>query len=227
VPTDGQPWRAWLFGSVALLGAAITAFYIGRLFFMTFEGTKRWTARADGSHQHPHEASALMTVPMIILAIGSFALGGILISGSRFPHWLEPSVGVTEHGEPVIPAPVLVALSLLVVAVGLVIAWRRYAVAPVPTTPPLGTTLTRAARKDLYQDVVNDGVLVVPGQVLTRSLVYGDRALVDGAVSGLAKGAVASGDLARRPQTGYVRSYASTMLLGLVALVVVVLALQS
>ena len=51
--------------------------------------------------------------------------------------------------------------------------------------------------------------------------------LVDGAVSGLAKGTVASGDLARRPQTGYVRSYASTMLLGLVALVVVVLALQS
>ncbi len=227
VPTTGQPWRAWLFGTVALLGAAITAFYIARLFFMTFEGTKRWTPKADGSHQHPHEAPALMTVPMIVLAVGSVAIGGILATGSRFTRWLEPSIGATDHGEPVIPAPVLIALSLLVVVIGVVVAWRRYAVSAVPTTPPLGTTLTRAARKDLYQDVVNDGVLVVPGQVLTRSLVYGDRALVDGAVAGIAKATVASGDLARRPQTGYVRSYASTMLLGLVALVVVVLALQS
>jgi len=87
--------------------------------------------------------------------------------------------------------------------------------------------LTRAARKDLYQDAANDAVLVVPGRVLTGSLVYGDRAVVDGAVAGLGRATVAAGDLARRPQTGYVRSYAATMLLGLVALLVVVLALSS
>ena len=74
---------------------------------------------------------------------------------------------------------------------------------------------------------MNDAVLVVPGQLLTRSLVYGDRAVVDGAVSGIAKTTVAAGDVARKVQTGHVRSYAATMTLGIVVLAVVVLALGS
>ena len=56
IPIDGQEWRAWVFGTVALLGAGITAFYMSRLFFMTFEGERRWSTKADGSPQHPHES---------------------------------------------------------------------------------------------------------------------------------------------------------------------------
>lgn len=227
IPVDGAQWRAWVFGTVALLGAGITSFYMSRLFFMTFEGDRRWSARKDGSEQHPHESPALMTWPMIILAIGSVGLGLVLATGDRFVDWLEPVTGHAEHGEPVLPAWSLIALTLAVVVVGLVIAWRRYAVSTVPVVPPLGTALTRAARVDLYQDAVNDAVLVEPGQHLTRSLVYADHAVVDGGAKGLAHTTVGLGSLLRRAQTGYVRTYAGAMLGGLVVLLVVVLAVQS
>ena len=98
-------------------------------------------------------------------------------------------------------------------------------VARSPSSPPVGTSLTRAARVDLYQDAVNDVALVEPGQYLTRSLVYADRPVVDGAVTGRrASDGPAGRRRSARLQTGFVRSYAATMLLGLVVLVVVVLA---
>ncbi|MBO0920452.1 NADH-quinone oxidoreductase subunit L [Cellulomonas sp. zg-ZUI222] len=225
VPVDGEPWRAWVFGTVALVGAGITAFYMSRLFFMTFEGQRRWSTRRDGSEQHPHESPALMTWPMIVLAVGSVGLGWVL-STVGFVEWLEPSVGHTEHEEPVLAVPVLIALTLIAVALGLVLAWRRYAVSAVPVTPPLGTALTRAARVDLYQDAVNDALLVEPGQYLTRSLVYGDKAVVDGAVTGLGRATVALGDLVRRVQNGFARSYAAAMVVGVVVLAFVVLAVR-
>lgn len=224
VPVDGAPWRAWVFGTVALLGAGITAFYMSRLFFMTFEGERRWTARSDGTPQHPHEAPRLMTVPMIVLAVGSVGLGAVLSLGGGFTSWLEPVTGHVEHEEPVLPAWVLIAATLAVVVVGLVLAWRQYATSTVPVVAPAGSPLTRAARVDLYQDAVNHAVLVEPGQHLTRSLVYGDRQVVDGAFSGLGRLTIGLGDAVRRLQTGFARTYAATMALGLVVLVVAVLA---
>ena len=75
VPVDGAPWRAWVFGGITMLAAGITAFYMSRLFFMTFEGERRWSTKRDGSAQHPHESPKLMTWPMIVLAVGSVGLG--------------------------------------------------------------------------------------------------------------------------------------------------------
>ena len=115
---------------------------------------------------------------------------------------------------------------MLVVA-GAVLAWRRYAISTVPVIPPLGTALTRAARVDLYQDAVNDALLVEPGQHLTRSLVYVDKAVVDGAAVGVGQTTVGLGQILRKTQTGFVRSYAATMLIGLIVLVVAVLVIQS
>ena len=91
--------------------------------------------------------------------------------------------------------------------------------------PPVGTALTRAARVDLYQDSVND---VAPGRArpgphpLAR--VRRPRPSIDGTVTGVGLSTVLLGGWVRRLQTGYVRSYAASMLLGLVVLVVVVLA---
>jgi NADH-quinone oxidoreductase subunit L len=224
VPEGAGEWRAWLFGAVALIGAGITAFYMSRLFFMTFHGKKRWTKDAEGHEPHPHESPALMTIPMVVLAIGSVGLGFVLQLGGGFTTWLEPVTGHVEHHEPVLPVLVIQVVTLLAVAVGLVLAWRQYASLPVPETAPEGSALTRAARVDLYQDAVNDAVLVEPGQHLTRSLVYGDRTAVDGTFTGLGRLTVGIGELVRRLQTGYARQYAATMLLGLVVLAVVVLA---
>jgi NADH-quinone oxidoreductase subunit L len=241
LPVDGSPWRAWVFGSVALLGAGLTSFYMSRLFFMTFHGTRRWddgsgtpASLAAGSAveltvQHPHESSRLMTAPMVVLAIGSVGLGWLLSLGGGITGWLEPVTGVVdrEANSPVLPVNVLVTATLALVAIGILLAWRQYAGSLVPVVAPRGSVLTRAARKDLYQDEVNDALLVQPGRYLTRSLVFGDRQVVDGGATGLARLAVGSGTVLRRFQNGYVRSYAATMLIGLVVLVGAVLAARN
>jgi NADH-quinone oxidoreductase subunit L len=228
---DGE-WQPWVFGTVALVGVGITAFYMSRLFFMTFHGSRRWDdgsgmvpgGPADGPARHPHEAPGLMVWPMIILAGGSALLGGALAIGGGFTTWLEPVTGAVEHHAPVLGVPVIMTLTILLIVAGVVLAWRQYAAAPVAVVPPRGSVLTRAARRDLYADEVHEALLMRPGQYLTRSLVYGDRQVVDGAVTGVSRAVAGSGELLRRLQTGYVRSYALTMVLGIVVLVVVVLA---
>ncbi|GAA4418157.1 NADH-quinone oxidoreductase subunit L [Georgenia halophila] len=227
----GEGWQAWVFGIAALLGAGITAFYMSRLFFMTFHGKARWSEKGAGTGdgpgtpvRHPHESPALMTVPMIVLAIGSVALGGLLAWGDVFVHWLEPVVGHPEHHEPVLPVRVIQVLVVGLVILGAVIAWLRYGARPVPAHAPEGTALTRAARNDLYQDAVNEGVFMRPSQYLTRALVFSDVAVVDGVVRGIARSTAGLGTAVRRVQTGYVRSYAALMLGGVVLALVVVLA---
>src|SRR5450756_3140454 len=69
----GEGWRPWIFGFAALIGAGVTAFYMSRLFFMTFHGKKRWPKEA-----RPHESPRSMTIPMVVLAAGSAFMGLIL-----------------------------------------------------------------------------------------------------------------------------------------------------
>ncbi len=217
----GEGWRPWVFGGAALMGAGITAFYMSRLFFMTFQGRKRWPDEA-----HPHESPRLMTYPMMILALGSGLLGGFLVMGGRFTSWLEPVTGGGEEHHPVIPKYPLMALTLALVALGVFLAWRQYWQAEVPQTAPRGSVLTRAARRDLYQDDVNEAVFMRPGQYLTRFLVFADTRGVDGAVGGLAAGIGGLAGRLRRWQSGLVRSYAMSMLAGVVVLVLGVLAVR-
>ncbi len=210
----GEGWRPWVFGGAALIGAGITAFYMSRLFFMTFHGKKRWTEDV-----HPHESSLTMTVPMIVLAVGSALLGLGLSIGGTFTHWLEPVVGAHAEGEhPVLPVWSLMTLTLLLVAGGIALAWLRYWRDEVPRVQPAGSLVTRAARRDLYQDDVNEGVFMRPGVHLTRSLVFADNRGVDGAVGGLAALVGGTSSRLRRLQNGFARSYALTMLAGVVAI---------
>ena len=219
----GEGWRPWVFGLVTMLGAAITAFYMSRLFFMTFHGEKRWPKDA-----HPHESPSLMTVPMVILAFGSAFLGLFLALGDRFATWLEPVVGGGHGAEhhPVLPIPVITFGTLALVILGAGYAWLRYWRDQVPKTAPAGSLLTRAARQDLYQDQVNEGLLMRPGLHLTRSLVYADQKGVDGAVGGLAALIGGTSARVRKIQNGLARSYALTMLLGVVVILGAVWVMQ-
>ncbi len=217
----GDGWRPWVFGGAALLGAGVTAFYMSRLFFMTFHGRKRWPKDA-----HPHESPLLMTVPMVILSVGSACLGGVLVAGDMFHTWLEPVTGAAEEGEPVIAKYPLMVITLVLVALGVALAWQQYWRAEVAQTAPRGSILTRAARRDLYQDDVNEAVLMRPGQYLTRSLVFVDSVGVDGAVGGIAALIGGLAGRLRRWQTGYVRSYAMSMLAGVLVLALGVLAVR-
>jgi NADH-quinone oxidoreductase subunit L len=159
-----------------------------------------------------------MTVPMIILAFGSAFLGLILGPTNAIADWLEPVVGPPGEGEPVIAVPVLVAMTLTIVIAGMALAWFQYWREEVPLVAPAGSLLTRAARQDLYQDDVNEALLMRPGLHLTRSLVFFDNRGVDGAVGGLAALIGGTSARVRRVQNGFVRSYALTMLAGVVVI---------
>jgi NADH-quinone oxidoreductase subunit L len=208
-------------GSAALLGAGITAFYMTRVMLMTFFGHQRWDPGV-----HPHEAPPVMTWPMIVLAAGSVASGALLAVGGTLQHWLAPVVGAHEEGPHPIPSWVSTVVTLAVVAVGFTIAYRMYGTRPVPVAAPAGSALTVAARQDLYGDAFNEQVFMRPGAALTRGLTELDDWGIDGSVTGLA-GAIArlSGAL-RMTQTGYVRSYALSMLAGAALIVAAILAVR-
>jgi NADH-quinone oxidoreductase subunit L len=202
-----------LLGTAALLGAGLTAFYMTRIFVMTFHGKPRWRPEFD-----PHESPKTMTVPMIVLAVGSVFAGGLLVFGASLQHWLEPAVGKSaEEGLHTISPIVLTLLTLLVVIGGVAGGFLRYQLRPVPVLAPSQVSpLTRAARANLYTDAANEALLMRPGQWLTRMLVFVDNNGVDGAVRGLAAGIGGLSGRLRRTQTGFVRSYALSMLGGVV-----------
>jgi NADH-quinone oxidoreductase subunit L len=216
---DGSP-KGIILGGAALLGAGITAFYMTRVMLMTFFGEKRW---ADDTH--PHEAPAVMTWPMILLAVGSVASGGFFAIGGTLQHWLEPVVGSHEaaHATPVWVATTVI---LVVVAAGIAIAYRMYATRAVPEEVPVGSALTMAARQDLYGDVFNERAFMRPGQLLTKGLVEIDDDAVDGAANGLAALVGRISDGFRQLQTGFARSYALSMLGGAALVVAGILAVQ-
>jgi len=213
----------WTLGVVALLGAGLTAFYMTRALVMTFHGERRWE-----DDVHPHEAPRVMTWPMILLGVLSLVGGYLLIFGGGLQHWLTPSVGPSgELGVHTVSPVVLTVLTLVVVALGVGGAWVAFGMRLVPATQPVGVSvMTTVSRKKLYTESFNEVVLERPGLWLTRALVYVDGKGVDGAVNGLAAGFGGGSGRLRRLQTGFVRSYALSMMGGAVAVVAVLLAVR-
>ncbi|MGA5562695.1 NADH-quinone oxidoreductase subunit L [Streptomyces platensis] len=213
--------EGWILGGAALLGAAITAFYMTRVMLMTFFGEKRW----NPDEVHPHESPKVMTLPMIVLAIGSVFAGGLFSVNEVFVKWLEP-VTSFAHGHSPVSATTVTAATMVVLVIGVGIAWLMYGRKPVPALAPRGSLLTRAARRDLLQDDFNHIVFVRGGEELTGTLVQLDRTLVDGAVNGTAASMGGLSGLLRRLQTGFVRSYAVQMLGGAAVLVAATLLMR-
>lgn len=223
-----EGWRGLVFGGAALLGAGLTAFYMTRLVLMTFFGEKRWEnlTSADGKAFHPHESPAIMTGPMIVLALGSIGAGFFFASGDRLAGWLAPSLGELEeaHGS-AIPHSVLPVLTVALSALGALVAWLVVARKPVPVTRPAKVSpIVRAARADLYGNALNAVVAVWPIRYLTRGLVRVEAHGVDGAVNGIGSLFTAGSERARRWQTGFVRSYALSMFAGGVLVIAAMLA---
>ncbi len=205
-----------LLGSTALLGAAITAFYMTRVMVLTFTSKERWE-----ENQHPHESPLLMWLPMAILAIGSVTTGFLFTRGHALVNWLAPVVGEHAESEDVLLQPMVVSgLALLAVAIGVAIAVMKYQLSEVDTKAPQDVSVfTRIARKDLMQDSFNEAVFMRPGQALTSLLVKGDENIVDGAVRGVGRTALGAGAVLRQTQTGFARSYAALILIGAIVLI--------
>jgi NADH-quinone oxidoreductase subunit L len=214
--------QGYLLGGAALLGAGVTAFYMTRVMLMTFFGKKRW-----GPGAHPHEAPALMTWPMILLAVGSVFSGGLMAVGGTLRRWLEPVVGKHEEVTHAAPAWVSTALALGVVAIGIAVAYRLYAKTPIPRVAPVSVTaLTTAVRNDFYGDAFNEEVFMRPGAQLTHALVGVDNAGVDGSVNALAALVSSTSNRLRGLQTGFARNYALSMLTGAVLVIALILAVR-
>ncbi|MCW2676153.1 MAG: nuoL, partial [Modestobacter sp.] len=203
----------WLLGGVAVLGAGLTAFYMTRLMLLTFFGRPRWD---DGVH--PHESPPVMTVPMVVLAVGSVAAGFLLVQAFPLARWLEPVFGpAAEPAHAVVSPLAITVLVTVVVLLGAVIAWLFVGRREVPLTAPARVSpVVRAARRALYADAVNESLLMRPGMWLTRALVFVDNRGVDGVVNGAAAALGGSSSRLGRAQTGFVRSYALGMLGGAV-----------
>jgi NADH-quinone oxidoreductase subunit L len=207
-----------LLGGATLLGAAITAFYMTRVMLLTFFGQPRWNPGT-----HPHESPAVMTAPMILLALGSIGAGAALSLGHRLQDWLEPVVG-SHDVEHVVPAWVITAAALSAVAIGVAIAYRQYAMRPVPHSAPQDVSaLTVAARRDLYGDAFNEAAFMRTGQRLTTALMVVDDTVIEGSVGGAAAAVTRLSDGLRGLQTGFARTYALSMLAGTALIAGVVL----
>ena len=211
----------WFVGVLAMLGAGVTGFYMTRLMFMTFFSQKRWEPDV-----HPHESPAVMTVPLMVLAALS-VFGGLMLVGDWIVDFLEPVTGTPVPESPPIPGLMISLIVVLIVAVGVAIAWYVFQRQEVPREAPQDVSLvTRAARAELYGNEINEVLVVRPGAQLVSGLVTFDRKGVDGVVEGTALGVGGVGSIVRLAQTGFVRSYALSVLVGALVVVVALLAVN-
>lgn len=208
-----------LLGCATLLGAAITAFYMSRVVIMTFFGNERW-----GHKDEPHESPALMLIPISILSIGSVASGFLFARGDALVNWLKPIVNPAgeQHLEEFLKPLVVSSLAVFAVLIGVSIAVAKYRGELQSEAPVKVNVLTRAARRDLFQDDFNETVFMKPGQGLIKNLLNIDYLVIDGLVRTVGSFSIGAGQTLRKVQNGYVRSYALMMIIGVLALLLTV-----
>ncbi len=211
--------NGWL-GICALLGAGVTGFYMTRLMLMTFFSKERWEEGV-----HPHESPKVMTFPLIALAALS-VLGGLLLLNDWIVDFLAPVTGVAPHEEPPLPAIAISVIAVVVVALGVGLAWMLFERREVPREAPTKVSVfTTAGRNELWGDAANNALIVEPGKRFNEGLAVFDSTVVDGGAMGTAGAFRSISGWLRLAQNGFVRSYALSVLAGaalvLLALVVV------
>ncbi|PTA68003.1 NADH-quinone oxidoreductase subunit L [Deinococcus arcticus] len=186
--------------------ALLTAFYMGRWYFLVWAGKYR-------GHAHPHEADLLTRIPLGILAALA-TLGGLLniptfLGGKHaFDDYLGRAIPVHAHEIPVSTEWLLTALAVGAGVLGLVWAYLEHRRGTL-MDGPLGETSTRA----LYLDTVYDNVVGAPSRAIAGALDTVDRG-TDSALGSVARNASGPGGLFTLWQSGFVRAYAVSMVLG-------------
>ncbi len=207
----------WILGLVV---AAMTAFYMTRWFMLIFTGDKRWDEGV-----HPHESPLSMTLPLGLLAIASIGGGVInLDPKTGWLHgWLEETVILFEIRETWIPVAAHLPAALTAAALGVIVAFFMYRAASMSTIGT-GGGLVAVARSKFYVDEFYEFFTVRVGGALANGFARTDRGGIDGIVNGAAGLTRSFAGVARRTQTGYVRSYALGILAGTLFLGVLVAA---
>ena len=204
---------AWL---VSLVAAFVSALYIARLVFMTFFGESR-------VEREPHESPPVMTVPLILLAVGATVAGLLSVDAvtGRLPTFLQPVFG--EVAEPVhgLPEAVLTTISVGVALAGILVGWFVWGSGRVDWMA-LATRfgeLKRFLASGWYVDASYARTLVPAGRLVAGFLSSGiDRRVIDGSVNAIGALVQRLAAVGRRVQTGLVRNYALGLLIGAVVL---------
>jgi NADH-quinone oxidoreductase subunit L len=214
----------WLVGAVA---AFMTATYMFRAVFLSFHGNSRVDPHAA---HHLHESPGMMTVPLIILAVlstvGGFLGFPIAEGWNQFHTFLAPVFPRVAEAEAAHHAVgfevVMMIVSLLIAIVGIVLAYRMYVQNPrlphqyAERYPALYSAVSHKYWVDEMYDWFFVGPLIRLSVFLWRKI---DDLLVDGMVNGVASAARGGSEIFRRLQTGYIQSYALSILVGVVLLV--------
>jgi NADH-quinone oxidoreductase subunit L len=231
----------WAVGFVA---AGLTAFYMFRLLFLTFHGQPRMDHE---TRHHLHESPSPMTVPLVVLAVGSalagllgvpHALGGQDLLGTFLAPVLASAPGAAGHvaeaaaAEGAAAAGVaveygLMALSVAVAAAGLLVAFRLYLLDPTAAARLAGRFqgLYRLFLNKYWVDELYDAIAVRPFVRGSNWLwQWVDDGVIDGAVNGVGYTLVGGGTALRLVQSGQAQSYAFYTLLGVLIVIAYVLA---
>ena len=217
---EGQ-YALWAIGVATAL---LTAFYMSRLYLRVFEGE---LAHPDGAH--PHDAPPSMAAALVPLGVLSIVGGVINLPGLlTLEHFLEPVVGHSEVPAGIVPW-LLAGIALLVAASGIVLAGALYRSpagdARRAALYARGRPIVDAARNKFYVDELYGRTVVAPGRALASfSAFFVDARVIDGLVVGVGRAVAWSAEGLRRVQTGYVRNYGATFLLGVVIIFSILLA---
>lgn len=216
----------WILGAGT---AMMTAFYMFRLYILTFEGKERF-----GHDKHPHESPKIMTIPLMVLA-GLSVIGGFIgipeifsgEHGNKFHTWLAPIFrnaerklelfGTHSHTEE------LILMTLSVIGAAAAIWFARHVYLKNPSIASNTVSKFRGLYNLLWNkyfvDEAYDAAIITPIVKGSRSLLwkFTDNMIIDGLINGTAKliDVIASG--IRKIQTGVAQIYAVVMILGIAA----------
>jgi NADH-quinone oxidoreductase subunit L len=213
VARNGGDLPRWAADAVFASGLAtvlVTAAYVTRLWLRAFFGPPQ-LAEPGSTHSAPHEAPALMVLPLVALAIPATLLG---LAYGRVPGWLH-TPGVVQ--EPLDPVLSTATVSLILAAMGAITTWRVWALDPTSDPARALGRLQAPFQEAFYVDRFYTDVVVAPTLGTVRGVLFADEVVIDGYVEGSGHGARLAGSLLRRTQGGNVQAY----LTGLVAVVVV------
>ncbi len=218
----------YLLWALLVVGAFMTAFYTFRLVFLAFFGGPRMPKEVA---HHIHESPAVMTLPLVVLAIltvvAGLAVGIPSSQGTAFAHFLAPVLPLEEAEHSAGVAFSLLVLSALVAIAGVALAWMVYGRTPVRAAS-IGVARNPVHRlliEKYYVDEIYDALFVKPIYRLSLWLArVFDPGLIDGIVNGVATLVVGWARGLRRVQTGFVMNYALGILLGAVAVIAYLLA---
>lgn len=203
---------------LGIVAAMMTAFYMFRLYFLTFKGSFRGTE--DQKH-HLHESPAAMTIPLIVLAVlavvgGYIGLPEVMSEHNGIADFLKPAV--VNFGEFKLPANTEWMLMAISVAVSLVMIFISYFVNNKPSFVE-NTGIAKLLENKWYIDEIYDAIIVKPIAALSDIMDrFMEKLGIDGIVNGVGKSVKYGGDKLRLLQTGQVGFYLFIMVLGMVAL---------